>query len=276
MDRAGNATVLSQATFGSGSPQPYVVGALVLRSVLNVVRFGPTGQEQWAVGDVPGPLIRYGAGIAVSSYFLGDPGLLGVDRRGNSYYTATVGVADSTTVRGMQPALRLGAHTLMGRGVVVARIGTRHDLLTGRVYLDANGNGRPDAGEGPFAFPLVLEAVQPNLTTFGSADASGRFTMYTDSGTYRLSAPNIPAYYALSQPAGGGAYTGRLAGYGRTDSLRHFGVRPTPNQDAPAAVSPPVAVARSQSFTRSCPISETTACGRHWVWHGFETRSVIG
>ena len=250
VDGAGNVTVLTEIDIstGPGSSPPVVVGALTLRSHLNIIRFGPNGQEQWATGDVPGTYVPFGNG-SVPASFLGNAGALGVDGRGNIYYTSLVVVLDSLARRGYHPAVQLGAYTLAGRGVVVARIGTRHNLLAGRVYLDANGNGQPDAGEGPLPFPLVLQAVQPTLTTLGTADASGRHTMYTDSGAYQLSALTIPAHYTLTQPASA-SYAGRLPGYGRTDSLRHFGLLPTPNQADIRATLTPYGAARPGFTTR--------------------------
>ena len=250
VDGAGNVTVLCGADFETGpnAIPPHVLGALTLRSHLNVVRFGPTGQEQWAVGDVPGPLVQFGTS-GLDSYFLNQAGALGLDRRGNVYYSAVV-LAPDTLQRGRgAPTVRLGAQTVSGRGVVVARIGTRHDLLTGRAYLDANGNGLPDAGEGPLPFPLVLQAVQAGLTALGTPEAGGRFTVYTDSGAYQLAAPYLPDHYTLTQP-GSAAYTGRLVGYGRTDSLRHFGVRPVPNQADLRATLTPYSGARPGFVTR--------------------------
>ena len=250
VDGMGNVTVLEEIdiSMGPGSSPPVVVGALTLRSHLNVIRFGPSGQEQWSTGDVPGPYVPFGNG-SIHASFLSGAGALGVDGRGNIYYTSLVLVLDSLARLGYHPAVQLGPHTLAGRGVVVARIGTRHDLLTGRVYLDANGNGQPDVGESPLPFPLVLQAVQPALTTLGTADASGRHTMYTDSGAYQLSALIIPAHYTLTQPASA-SYAGRLPGYGQTDSLRHFGLFPTPNQVDLRATLTPYGAARPGFTTR--------------------------
>ncbi|WP_210514337.1 T9SS type A sorting domain-containing protein [Hymenobacter terricola] len=250
VDGAGNVTVLCGADFQTGPAAipPYVLGAVTLRSHLNVVRFGPDGQEQWAVGDVPGPIVLFGTS-GLHAYFLAQAGSLGLDRRGNIYYTSQVVELDSVLHRSGPPAVRLGAQTLAGRGVVVARVGTRHDLLIGRVYLDANGNGQRDTGEGPLPFPLVLQAVQPSLTTLGTADASGLLTMCTDSGNYQLSAPNIPAHYTLVQPASA-AYAGRMAGYGRTDSLRHFGLFPLANQADLRVTLTPYSGARPGFTTR--------------------------
>ena len=158
-------------------------------------------------------------------------------------------VLDSLSRQGYHPAVQLGTQTLTGRGVVVAHIGTRHDLLTGRVYLDANGNDQRDPGEGPLPFPLVLQAAQPALTTLGTADDSGRLTMYTDSGSYQLSAANIPAHYTLTQPASATS-ADRLAGYGRTDFLRHFGLAPLANQADVRVTLTPYGTARPGFTTR--------------------------
>ena len=115
--------------------------------------------------------------------------------------------------------------------------------------LDANSNGQRDLGEGPLPFPLVLQAVQPTLTTLGTANASGRLTMYTDSGSCQLSAANIPTHYTLTQPASA-TYAGRLAGYGRTDSLRHFGLFPVANQADVRVTLTPYGAARPGFTTR--------------------------
>ncbi|HEX8326395.1 MAG TPA: T9SS type A sorting domain-containing protein [Hymenobacter sp.] len=218
VDGAGNVTVLADG-FPYGSARFRTrIGSLVLNAVSNVVHFNSLGQEQWVANDaVPGAAsnaMRYVYGTGV-----------GLDGRGNVYYTSQI---SNDTLR-RQPVVQFGAQTVIGAGVIVTRIGTQHNTVAGRLYLDQNGNGVRDAGEGPFPVPVVVQAAQASSSLVATTSATGSYELFTGSGTYSAGLPQVPVHYTLSQPASG-THTGSFAGYGRLDSAKHFGIRPLANQ----------------------------------------------
>ncbi len=221
--RNGEVTIQVYTALIAGR-SPTTIGTLVLRSGNNLVRFSASGRPVWAVGDGTGQP-PYSSGYCDGVAF-------GADRRGNMYWCLTATTSSATGPGGFSttpPANRLGAFTLVGAGAVVARIGTRHNTVRGRIFLDQNGNGRRDAGDAPFPQTLVLEATRGTLSTFSSLESTGDYAMFLGTGAYALPAPGPPLHYTVSLPASG-SYSGSFASYGGVDTARHFGYRPVVNQ----------------------------------------------
>ncbi len=106
------------------------------------------------------------------------------------------------------------------------RFTDRTARLSGRVYLDANANGRRDPGELPFPRPLVVQQTGNGMPT--TADpATGYYAHFTDSGRYTLTLPNPPPHYTLTQGAAGHVVTAVL---GVADTTLHFGLAPLANR----------------------------------------------
>lgn len=221
-DGQENVTVVAYTVAAFLTPRvaDFVLGTLRLSTLTAVLHFDRLGRPLWATSETYRPNVTTASDMAFMS-----PLALGLDAQGNIYYSAEI--ADDTP--GRHGAVRLGAHTLVGLGLATTRIGLHHNLLTGRVYLDSNGNGRPDAGEPPFAQPGIVTGSQATRTASETTTEQGFFTCYADSGAYQLQLAQVPLHYTLSQP-GAGTYSGRFQGYSNTDSLRHFGLQPIPNQ----------------------------------------------
>jgi len=206
---------------------PATIGNLILRSENNLVRYSASGQPLWAVGDGTGQIV----------YNLNDYGYaqsvgFGADRHGNIYWTLEATTSSTTDVGGFSttpPATRLGAFTLVGAGVAVARIGTHHNTVRGTLYLDQNGNGTYDTTDLPFPQTVVLNATQATLSSFGSTESTGEYVTYTGIGAYTLAMPLPPKHYTISQPTTG-PYTGNFTSFGNVDAGRDFGFQPTANQ----------------------------------------------
>jgi len=210
VDNAGNVTIVANGTLVPGTGT--IFGTLPLRAPSNVVRLNAQGQEQWVAND-------WWPGVS-RNYIYVDAVAIGLDAQGNAYYTSEIS-GDTAHTR---PPVQLGAHTLVGAGVIVSRIGSRHNTIAGRLYFDQNSNGVRDAGEGPFPMQLVLEARQPGATALATPDAAGNYRLYAGLGAYTATVPQLPAGYAISQP-GTGTYSGSFGSYGNLDSARHVGVR---------------------------------------------------
>ncbi|GAB3824178.1 T9SS type A sorting domain-containing protein [Hymenobacter jeollabukensis] len=195
-------------------------GNFELRDEQNIIHLSRTGEPKWLAA--PRDASRF---TVITSPFVNEPVALGVNARGNVYYVSAPGNWTSNLL----PTYLLGPLTQMGAGVSVACIGTQHNTVRGRLYLDANGNGVRDTGEGPFPHNMVLESLQPTLARLGTFDTEGFYNVYVGTGAYSLSVPVAPLHYTLSQP-GNGAYAGSFTGYGGVDTARHFGYRPVANQ----------------------------------------------
>lgn len=216
-DRVGNTTLAIGGDAQANTFPPLTIGSLVVRRT-SLVHFDPQGQPLWAVPYAAnsGPVFFLGIAMA------------GSDDRGNVYYAGNVSSNSLDTLK-TRPATVLGTHTVVGRGMILARIGTRHNTVTGALYLDQNGNGRPDAGDVPLAQQGIVTGLQAGNSYFGTLDTDGQYRFYVGPGAYTAVAPVPPLHYALSQPAAG-SYGGSFVGYGRVDTARHFGYRPIANQ----------------------------------------------
>ncbi|WP_310396489.1 T9SS type A sorting domain-containing protein [Hymenobacter sp.] len=247
VDDAGNITAVVGTTANSPTiAGPLVVGTLVLRSPYNIVRFNGQGQAQWAVADDWQGFIT-GSTTRFAPYL--EPVSLGLDEQGNVYYSANVVAGIDTTAANRRPAIMLGSNTLVGRGLVVARVGVRTNTISGALYLDQNGNGQLDAGDTAFPQTLVVQASQPTLAAVGSLGTDGKYRLYAGPGAYTVAAPVAPTHYVLSQPASG-SYAGNFGSFGNADTARHFGYRPLANQADLRATLTPYGAARPGFITR--------------------------
>jgi uncharacterized repeat protein (TIGR01451 family) len=227
-----------------------IIGKLVLTHPLVIVHFDAAGAPVWATG------IRSGRVDTPQTYSYFDAVALGLDVKGNLYYVSSTGTVSPNAQgvggnNGLEPPVNLvGEHTVVGAGILVARIGTQHNTVRGRVYLDANGNGHRDADEGPFPQQTVLQVIQPTYAPLGTFDTSGSFNVYVGQGSYSLAAPAAPLHYELTEPAGGAPYTGSFTSFGQVDTARIFGYRPLADQTDLRVTLTPYGAARPGFLTR--------------------------
>lgn len=128
------------------------------------------------------------------------------------------------------PALTYGPFTLVGYSLNLVQISGRGNRLGGHIYLDANGNGQRDATEGAFGVPLLPQLVSNGVPSVATpAPVTGKYLITADTGAYTLTLPSPPLHYTLTEPVGG-TYSGSFPSYGLTDTTRHFGLAPDPNQ----------------------------------------------
>ncbi|MDO7875152.1 T9SS type A sorting domain-containing protein [Hymenobacter sp. ASUV-10] len=223
----GEVTIQAYTALIAGR-SPTTIGTLILRSENNLVRYSASGQPLWAVGD--GTSNQYAT--SPTDYGFAQSVAFGADRHGNIYWALEATTSSTTGPGGFSttpPATRLGAFTLVGAGVAVARIGTHHNTIRGTLYLDQNGNGSYDTADLPFPQTVVMNATQATLNSFGSTDVAGEYVTYTGTGAYTLPLPVPPKHYTISQPTTG-PYTGNFTGFGNVDAGRDFGFRPVANQ----------------------------------------------
>jgi hypothetical protein len=224
VDAAGEATILAAVDANT------TIGNFVLTDYQNIIHFNAAGVPQWVTGS-------RSAGDATPNVATSDNQgqNLDLDAAGNVYFVSAPNSYSPQTPANpsgnspIPPTFILGDFTQVGGGSSVARIGTRHNTVRGHLYLDTNGNGVRDNGEGAFPQNVVLQGLQGTRATLGTLDTSGNFNVYVGPGAYTLPAPVPPLHYTLTQPTSSG-YGGSFVGYGRVDTARHFGFRPIPNQ----------------------------------------------
>ncbi|MDO7875151.1 T9SS type A sorting domain-containing protein [Hymenobacter sp. ASUV-10] len=208
---------------------PATIGSFTLTDEYSLVHLNAAGVPQWTAASRSA-----GDAFPQTTTSYSDPAGLGLDGRGNVYYTTSAGSTSPNNIspngNGLTPpTYLLGQLTQVGAGISVARIGTKHNTVRGRLYLDANGNGVQDGSEGAFPRTMVLQAVQATQARLGSFDTTGVFNVYVGPGAYTLAAPVAPLHYTLTQPTSG-PYTGSFSGYGNVDTNRNFGFTPVANQ----------------------------------------------
>ena len=204
---------------------PIVLNGLTLRTYYNFAHYTPQGQEQWAVAD---SRLDYNPLTPITTYLV--PVGLGLDGQGRLYAANQLTYPRFGQPASFQPAIQLGALTTVGKGTIVTRINPAANTLRGRVYLDQNGNGQPDASEGMFPLPLAAALTQGGGTSFFPTGTAGELQAYAEPGPYALSLARVPANYTVSQPTGGGVYTGNFNGSGQVTTGQFFGIVPIVNQ----------------------------------------------
>ncbi|WP_208173904.1 T9SS type A sorting domain-containing protein [Hymenobacter negativus] len=239
---------VSQLVVGTSGPTAVVyapvsgsaslnVGTLALRSLYSFVHFNDQGMPQWAVGDTwPN---------RIGPYFL--PSGLGIDGQDNLY---TVG--RPSDLFNNFSAIQLGAQTTVGKGTIVARLNAYANTLRGQVYLDQNGNGQQDTGEGIFPRPLTAVLTQGGATIYSATGTDGILQAYAGSGAYTLALAQVPARYTVSQPSSG-SYTGTFSS-NQLVTGQNFGVAPIANQADIRITLTPYSTARP-GFTTSYRVS---------------------
>ncbi len=95
------------------------------------------------------------------------------------------------------------------------------NVITGRIFVDANANARPDAGEK--GLPYIVKA-EPGAY-YALADSAGNYSLPVDTGTYQVSQVipllpglNIRPLYPVNPPA----HTASFRAAGGVDSTNHF------------------------------------------------------
>ncbi|MCB0780539.1 MAG: hypothetical protein KDC03_13615, partial [Flavobacteriales bacterium] len=72
------------------------------------------------------------------------------------------------------------------------------EAISGNVFLDANGNGQREPGEGPFT-NAVVEAQPGNLLT--APDAAGDYLLPADTGTFTVDGQDVLYHARTTNPA---------------------------------------------------------------------------
>ncbi len=224
----GMAGQMMDMAYHAGSGQLYTGGQLltntlvfgaytVTTATLNnpssfVMSLDTTGTVRWARGADPGS--DYG------DFTMG----ISVDAANRVYLSGiTWGAAPGTAV-----PIRYDGLAVRPGSAFLVRLDPAAEI-TGTVYLDANGNGQRDTGEGPFPRPVAVQDVSgPNGLTFLSASNNGLYHALLAPGTYSFAA-QAPAHYAVSAPATN-RQTATLTAVGQTVSGRDFGLMPLANQ----------------------------------------------
>ena len=102
----------------------------------------------------------------------------------------------------------------------LGRMAVAGSQITGRIYIDTNGNGQHDAGEPWYTQPVVLEMQPGPVYLTGS---NGFYETAVLPGTYTITLPNPPTYYTSTTAS----HTATITAAGQIDSANHFGLQPT-------------------------------------------------
>jgi hypothetical protein len=201
--------------------QPLVFGPLVSASPYGILHYSPQGEEQWLFDEQWRGYLGTTPNTTTSIY---RPVAIGYDSQGGLY-----SVAHNFGNVSPRPTITLGAQTVVGDGAIVAKLAGQINTLLGAVYLDQNGNGQQDGGEGAFPRPLTAQLVQGTDTAYYSSAPDGTLQLPAAVGGYDLSLAGMSPSYTISQP-GSGRYTSSFAGAGQLASGKTFGVAPLANR----------------------------------------------
>ncbi len=209
LDPSGHPLVTGTYTYMAANPQ---VGPFALPPAVPDGNGG--GANCWLAAYTPQGVVRWARTASEPNRSSAFGFQIGTDAAGHIYVMgANTRDASRATYDGQ---------VVQGRGTFVLRFDEAAQI-TGTIYLDQNANGQRDPGEGPFPRPVVIsETARPYAAT--SSPATGRFTVFADTGAYQLQLPQVPAYYTVRQGAAG--YSGHLRSYGQTDTARVFGLAP--------------------------------------------------
>jgi len=105
----------------------------------------------------------------------------------------------------------------------VGSLAEKNSIVTGRLFYDANLNGVQDAPENGLANWMLKAA--PGGLNFAYTLNNGDYRLYTDTGTYQISVPNIPRYHTLV-PA---SYSVNFPNYGLREDNKNFALQAIPN-----------------------------------------------
>ncbi len=135
-------------------------------------------------------------------------------------------------------------NTSIRTAAYTAKLVQNYNLAQGRVFVDANANGTPDASEAGRgsvvvqALPLAPAAPQPLLF---SSENSGRYNAVLDRAAYSLRVPNPPRYYTV---VAAGPTTASFSTYGNASAGHDFALQPIANQQDLTIHLTPVSRAR--------------------------------
>ncbi|RAK68347.1 T9SS type A sorting domain-containing protein [Hymenobacter edaphi] len=168
--------------------------------------FDAAGTLRWARRLNMRPAVTNGYGIQPMS--LSSSGALYV-----------LGIAQANATFDQQTALLAGQHLI--------RIDPTQASVSGTVYLDQNGNGVRDAGEGPFPQSVVVSETGQQLH-YNTNAATGQYYAFGQPGAYSLALSGFSPHYAVSQP-GATTHSGTFPTGGQVVSNLDFGLRPLAN-----------------------------------------------
>ncbi len=104
--------------------------------------------------------------------------------------------------------------------VSIEEVAPQINVIFGNIFLDYNSNGIKDGNERPYQNAVV--SVSPYGYT--SSANSGSYILYTGSGNYDISVPNLPLYYA-AHPSN---HSASFSGLGEIDADNKFALQPIP------------------------------------------------
>ncbi|MCC3159931.1 T9SS type A sorting domain-containing protein [Hymenobacter sp. 15J16-1T3B] len=175
-----------------------------------------TGQQYVAGFDAAGTL-RWARRLNVTHTALNGFGVQPITLNNGALYI--LGRAQAGAAFDQQTALLTG-HTLIRLDPNLASVG-------GTVYLDQNGNGVRDAGEGPFPQSVVVSETGQQLH-YNTNATTGQYYTFGQPGAYALALGGFSPHYAVSQPAAA-THTGTFPTGGQVVNNLDFGLRPLAN-----------------------------------------------
>jgi uncharacterized repeat protein (TIGR01451 family) len=105
----------------------------------------------------------------------------------------------------------------------VGSLAERNSIVTGRLFYDTNLNGVQDAQESGLSNWMIRTASAG--LNFAYTMNNGDYRLYTDTGAYQISVPNIPRYHTLVPVS----YSVNFPNYGLRDDSKNFALQPIPN-----------------------------------------------
>ena len=175
-----------------------------------------TGTQYAASFDAAGTL-RWARRLNVRSTVFNGYGVQPMALSNGGLYV--LGQAQAGAVFDQQTALLTG-HTLIRIDPTLTSVG-------GTVYLDQNGNGVRDAGEGAFPQSVVVSEANQQLH-YNTNPTTGQYYTFGQAGPYALTLSGFSPHYAVSQP-GTAAHSGSFPTGGQTVNNLDFGLRPLAN-----------------------------------------------
>jgi uncharacterized repeat protein (TIGR01451 family) len=104
----------------------------------------------------------------------------------------------------------------------VGSIMERNNVVTGTLFYDNNGNGIQDPQEN--GLPNKMIVAQPGFNITYTL-AAGKYRLYTDTGSFVMSVPNVPRYHTCIPQS----YQINFSDYGQRLDNRTFALGPIPN-----------------------------------------------
>jgi hypothetical protein len=108
-------------------------------------------------------------------------------------------------------------------GGFLIKIADDANIINGTVFRDFNNDGIQNSGETGIPNSMVMLNSGPYAVP---SNQSGLYNLYTLSGAFSASIPNLPLYHSLTTNP---VQTANFSGLGAVDTANHFGLYPTPN-----------------------------------------------